>query len=286
MVTLSVLKKFSLKDAWVLLLTPRVAYAGKHSKIYQCSFPHPINHLNRADHMADKTLEMWRRHAKSQVAWNQDRSRTPLFPLFLSHRISPSYFTRHFLVHLITSLSLVIYFFFHFPPRRKREAIPVCKGLGVDNSLSLLLLSLPPSLTLTSTTSPPSPLSPSLCREGPGRCTDWWERMIYVASVSRLSSGPLSLIIAISFSHCSLVCAPLWKKQPFLSPVPHQESPLMLLPRRRTAATIVTYEMDITSKACDSSPSRGREMREELLSGCEVEWIVDIDFGRYTLCSV
>lgn len=67
MVTLSVLKVF-IKDVRVLLLTPQVAYAGKHSKIYQRTFPHLINHLNRADHMADKTLEMWLRHAKSQVA--------------------------------------------------------------------------------------------------------------------------------------------------------------------------------------------------------------------------
>ena len=220
MVTLSVLKVF-IKDAWVLLLTPRVAYAGKHSKIYQCAFPHLINHLNRADHMADKTLEMWLRHAKSQVAWNRERS--PFSPsLFLSHRISPSYFTRHFLVHLITSLSLV---FFTFPQRRKREAIPVCKGPGVDSSLPL-------SSSLSSSF---SSLPPHLCREGPGRCTDWWERMIYVASVSRLSSGPLSLIIAISFSHCSLVCAVLWKSSLF-SHIPHHESRLILLPHCHTAA--------------------------------------------------
>lgn len=165
-----------------------------NSKIYQRTFPHLINHLNRADHMADKTLEMWLQHAKSQVAWNQERSWTALGSP-LPHTISPTYFTRHFLVHLITSLSLVF-----FPPvRRTREAIPLCKGLGVDSSLSLpsLCFFLPPLL----------PFLPSLCWEGPGRCTDWWERMIYVASVSRLSSGPLSLIIAISFSHCSLVCA-------------------------------------------------------------------------------
>lgn len=31
----------------------------------------------------------------------------------------------------------------------------------------------------------------------PRRCTDWWEGMIYVAPVSQLSSGPLSLITAI-----------------------------------------------------------------------------------------
>ena len=122
--------------------------------------------------------------------------------------------------------------FFHFPARRKREAIPVCKGAGVDSSLPLSPPLPPPSPLTPPSSTPPHPL---LCREGPGRCTDWWERMIYVASVSRLSSGPLSLIIAISFSHCSLVCAGLWKSSLF-SHIPHQESLLILLPHCHAAA--------------------------------------------------
>lgn len=39
---------------------------------------------------------------------------------------------------------------------------------------------------------------------GAGRSRDWWERMIYVAAVSQLSSSPLSLIMAISFFRAAL----------------------------------------------------------------------------------
>lgn len=44
----------------------------------------------------------------------------------------------------------------------------------------------------------------------PQRCIDWWEGMIYVAPVSQLSSGPLSLITAIRpppSTAARLVCA-------------------------------------------------------------------------------
>lgn len=43
----------------------------------------------------------------------------------------------------------------------------------------------------------------------PQRCIDWWEGMIYVAPVSQLSSGPLSLITAIRLPSTAarLVCA-------------------------------------------------------------------------------
>lgn len=37
----------------------------------------------------------------------------------------------------------------------------------------------------------------SFAGKRPQRCRDWWEGMIYVAPVSQLSSGPLSLITAI-----------------------------------------------------------------------------------------
>lgn len=41
----------------------------------------------------------------------------------------------------------------------------------------------------------------------PWKCTDWWEGMIYVAPVSQLSSGPLSLIMAIRLPlHRGLPC--------------------------------------------------------------------------------
>lgn len=68
-------------------LTPRVACVGKYSKIYQGAFPRLINHPNRADHMADKTLEMWLRHAESQVAEIRRRSRAAplLFALLSSY---------------------------------------------------------------------------------------------------------------------------------------------------------------------------------------------------------
>lgn len=44
----------------------------------------------------------------------------------------------------------------------------------------------------------------------PQRCIDWWEGMIYVAPVSQLSSGPLSLITAIRL--------PLHRRSPCLRP--------------------------------------------------------------------
>lgn len=47
-------------------------------------------------------------------------------------------------------------------------------------------------------------------RERPQRCIDWWEGMIYVAPVSQLSSGPLSLITAIRL--------PLHRRSPCLRP--------------------------------------------------------------------
>lgn len=57
----------------------------------------------------------------------------------------------------------------------------------------LLPLFLPPSVAC------------GFAEERPRRCTDWWEGMIYVAPVSQLSSGPLSLITAIRLPlhHCS-----------------------------------------------------------------------------------
>lgn len=148
------------RDVWVLLLTPQVTYAGKHSKIFHCTFPHLINHLNGADHMADKTLEMWLWHAKSQVAWNQEWSQMTQYHFcLLSSSLAeylPPYFTCHFLVHLITSVSLV--FFFHFPATR-RKAIPLCKELGADSSL------FPMSV-------PPNPLLPTAERVLGGALTD------------------------------------------------------------------------------------------------------------------
>lgn len=57
--------------------------------------------------MADKTLKMWFLHVKSQVAENLNDYRLFLPPLLCSLIISYTYFTRHFLVHLITFLSLV-----------------------------------------------------------------------------------------------------------------------------------------------------------------------------------
>lgn len=66
-------------------------------------------------------------------------------------------------------------------------------------------------------------------REGPGRCSDWWGGMMYVAAVSPLSSGPLSLIMAISFSLNCLVCSSLSKALLF-SLTAHTSKGLTLLP--------------------------------------------------------
>lgn len=66
--------------------------------------------------------------------------------------------------------------------------------------------------------------------EGPGRCSDWWGGMMYVAAVSPLSSGPLSLIMAISFFLGCLVCSSLSKAFLFSPFTAHTRKGLMLLP--------------------------------------------------------
>lgn len=94
-------------------------YSGEHSKIYLCAFPHLINHLNRADHMADRTLETRLRHVKSQVAGNRERSPTGLrspsptkYPAVILHAI------------FLLTLSLLRHLFFIFL-ERKKEAVLV-----------------------------------------------------------------------------------------------------------------------------------------------------------------
>lgn len=94
--------------------------------------------------------------------------------------ISYSYFTCHFLVHPIAFLSLSLFLFplFFF----SSAVISEKSRKQIRHFYNALLVG----------------------GRGAGRSRDWWERMIYVAAVSQLSSSPLSLIMAISFFRAAL----------------------------------------------------------------------------------
>ncbi len=172
----------------------------ERAKIYQSAFLHLINHLNRGAIWQIRPWEWGLQPRKSQVAWN----RSAVFSLSSFLGISLAYFTRHFLVHLITPLSLVFLLF----GRGERGRVLWTREWAEIRQRER---------------------GRQWEREGPGRCSDWWGGMMYVAAVSPLSSGPLSLIMAISFSLNCLVCSGLSKALLF-SLAAHTSKGLTLLP--------------------------------------------------------
>lgn len=114
-----ILKVF-IQDVWVISLTPRFACVGKYSKIYQCAFPRLINHLNRTDHMADKTLEMWLRHAESQVA--EIRSDHGRLPFCLLSSALTEYLPLILHAIFLFTLSPLCHLFFFFSLSREKKS--------------------------------------------------------------------------------------------------------------------------------------------------------------------
>lgn len=115
-------------------------------------------------------FSMWR--VKSLKSWM-------ITARAFSPGISYSYFTCHFLVHPIAFLSLSLSFpLFFF----SSTVISEKSRKQIRHFYNALLVG----------------------GRGAGRSRDWWERMIYVATVSQLSSSPLSLIMAISFFRAAL----------------------------------------------------------------------------------
>lgn len=123
--------------------------------------------------------------------------------------ISYSYFTCHFLVHPITSLSLSLPFSLTLSSFTSPQLqVPFFFGC----SFSLFVFLLGGGLAVVAALNK----RPEKIRHfynallvggrGAGRSRDWREGMMYVAAVSLLSSSPLSLITAISFFQSCLVC--------------------------------------------------------------------------------
>lgn len=126
--------------------------------------------------------------------------------------ISYSYFTCHFLVHPITSLSLSLSLhhpqpsFLFFPLLPPSSAIIFglfflilcfCFGWGSSCDSALKWASRQIRHFYNAFL---------VGGRGAGRSRDWREGMMYVAAVSLLSSSPLSLITTISFFQSCLVC--------------------------------------------------------------------------------
>lgn len=128
--------------------------------------------------MADKTLKMWLQHVNSQVAEIlNDYSRciflwNILQLLYMPFSCSPCPPTLFPFFPSFLFLSFFHFFFFG------RVAVS-----GKNNTL------LKPIRHFYNAS--------LVVGKRAGRSRDWWERMIYVAAVSQLSSSPLSLIIAI-----------------------------------------------------------------------------------------
>ena len=99
--------------------TPRFACVGKYSKMYQCAFPRLINHLNGTEHMADKTLEMWLRHAESQVA--EIRSDHGQLPSCLLSFALTEYLPLILHATFLFTLSPLCHLFFFFPLSLEKE---------------------------------------------------------------------------------------------------------------------------------------------------------------------
>lgn len=154
--------------------------------------------------MADKTLRMGASAEEESSRLKSERCFLSILSILLG--ISLAYFTCHFLVHLITPLSLVFLLF----RRGERGRVLWAREWAEIRQRE-------------------RERGRRWETEGPGRCSDWWGGMMYVAAVSLLSFGPLSLIMAISFSLNCLVCSGLSKALLF-SLAAHTSKGLTLLP--------------------------------------------------------
>lgn len=134
--------------------------------------------------------------------------------------ISYSYFTCHFLVHPITSLSLSL-----SPLSRVLSSfLPLERHFFFWLFFhSLFFFWVGGQLWFQLENKHPEQIrrfynALLVGGRGAGRSRDWREGMMYVAAVSLLSSSPLSLITAISFFQSCLVCARLQKSHCFFMP--------------------------------------------------------------------
>lgn len=126
---------------------------------------------------------MWLKHRKYSVHEKHERSHTAISPLLII-----SYSTCHFPPQLSSTR----------PIKNRTWSFLVVCWLRADEFFFFFFFSL--CLTVVCW----------FAEKRPQRCIDWWEGMIYVAPVSQLSSGPLSLITAIRL--------PLHRRSPCLRP--------------------------------------------------------------------